>query len=342
MNYIGSKKSLTNFIFTAMETFISGKHQTNGTVTDLFSGTGTVAKEFKRRGYNVNGNDLQYYSYASLKHYLENNSEPQFEQFDTNPFTILNKLEGVEGFIYNNYSIGGTAGTEYERLYFSDTNARKIDAARIQLEQWKNNQMITEGEYFYLLASILESADKVANTTSVYISFLKQLKRTALEPFTVTPVETIIHEPAGAYKTYNMDASKLASETTGNILYLDPPYNNRKYSKYYHLLETIARYDNPEIRGKTGVRVDSNHPSPYSNATKAEIVLKNIVETANYQYIFLSYNDEGLIPFDSIETIMRDNGEYSLASVEYKRYKADTKRNNKKDTVVEYLHCLQK
>lgn len=39
-----------------------------------------------------------------------------------------------------------------------------------------------------------------------------------------------------------------------DILYLDPPYNERQYAPKYHILETIAKWDNPKIQGITGMK----------------------------------------------------------------------------------------
>jgi adenine-specific DNA-methyltransferase len=46
----------------------------------------------------------------------------------------------------------------------------------------------------------------------------------------------------------------LIEKISGDILYLDPPYNQRQYATNYHMLKTIAKYDNPIIHGKTGLR----------------------------------------------------------------------------------------
>ena len=56
------------------------------------------------------------------------------------------------------------------------------------------------------------------------------------------------------HQVFNEDINKLASRVEGDILYLDPPYNHRQYATNYHLLETVAKYDDPKIYGKTGLR----------------------------------------------------------------------------------------
>ncbi len=76
----------------------------------------------------------------------------------------LNNQAPVEGFIFNEYCIGGIA----RRQYFSDANGKRIDAIRQKIEEWKSKKMVSQNQYYFLLASLLESADKVANTASVY------------------------------------------------------------------------------------------------------------------------------------------------------------------------------
>jgi adenine-specific DNA-methyltransferase len=48
-------------------------------------------------------------------------------------------------------------------------------------------------------------------------------------------------------KVYNSDINELIKTTSHDVVYLDPPYNERQYSANYHVLETIAKYDNPQI-----------------------------------------------------------------------------------------------
>ena len=45
----------------------------------------------------------------------------------------------------------------------------------------------------------------------------------------------------------------MAPKEEYDVVYLDPPYNNRQYSKNYHVLNYLARYEDMELRGKTGL-----------------------------------------------------------------------------------------
>lgn len=143
-------------------------------------------------------------------------------------------------------------------------------------------------------------------------------------------------------KVYNEDISELIKNVSGDILYLDPPYNARQYCSNYHLLETIARYDNPEIKGKTGLRDYADQKSVFCIKNKVADAFNELIKNAKFKYIFLSYNNEGLMSFDTIEKIMRKYGKYKVYMQQYRRFKADNARDCKSDSTIEYLHCLVK
>ena len=246
----------------------------------------------------------------------------------------MNNLKPIKSKIFINYAPSGGN----ERQYFSDYNAMKIDAIRLKIEEWKNNQFINDNEYFFLLASLLESADKVANTASVYGAFLKHIKKSAQKEIILKPTEF----DCGNTKSliFNEDANNIITKIKGDILYLDPPYNSREYGANYHLLNTIALYDDFTPKGKTGLR--EYNKSNWCKKDKVYKELETLIKNANFKFIFLSYNDEGLLSLKQIKEIFESQGKYSLKNKTYKRFKADNNRFNKKDETTEYLHILIK
>lgn len=332
MNYIGSKYSLISFIQDTISQVTNYQNNSGLTFCDLFAGTGIVGATYRKNGWKVISNDIQYYSYILNKHYIEN-SPP----IDISLIEELNGLEGIDGFIYNNYCQGSGSG----RNYFTDYNGRKCDAIRVQLEKLYNTKQISESEYIFYLASLINSIDKYANTASVYSAFLKHIKKSAERKFILEPLQ-IVDGIKGM--VYNKDANELCREIKGDVLYLDPPYNNRQYYSNYHILETIARYDNPELYGTTGLRKNDNLKSKFCSKRTVEETFEDLIKNANFKYIFLSYNNEGLMDLDTIKRIMSKYGEYGFYTQQYKRFKADKEENRNilTSSTLEYLHFFNK
>lgn len=346
MNYIGSKYSLLDFLEEAVNKCEITKIEP--VFCDIFSGTGIVAKKFKEEGYKVIANDIEEFSYALINHYVKNSKEIEIKEY----IQKLNKLAGIKtGFVYNNYCPSGAKskatkntknGTEHiDRKHFTDQNGMIIDEARDLIDQWLKVGEINQEQFNYLLAIILEAADKVANTTSVYGAFLKDFKASSSRKIKFKDLEYEITETT--HLVYKEDVNNLIKHIKGDILYLDPPYNNRQYGANYHVLNTIALNDSPEIKGVTGMReyVSSN----WCKKNKVAIEFEELIKNAKFEYILLSYNNEGLMSFNQIKKIMEKYGEYSVISQGHQRYKSDSESDERKykaKSVVEYIHILKK
>lgn len=330
MNYIGSKNKLSVFLKKSIHGVV-GNDLTNKTFCDIFAGTGAVARSFKTQVKQIISNDLEFYAFVLNKNYIENHKEIIGVEKYINE---LNNLKLKQGFIYKNYCLGG--GTN--RQYFSDENGLKIDTIRQKIEHWKNKQEINDNLYFFLLASLLESADKVANTTSVYGAYLKHLKKRAQQNLIL--ISAIFELNDNEHQVFNEDSNQLIKKIEGDILYLDPPYNQRQYGSNYHLLNTIAKYDEFTPKGVSGLReyVGSSYCRKRTVVNSFEDLIKN----AQFKHIFLSYSNEGLMEGEIIRKIMQKYGKYDLVATEYQRFKADKNRFNKEGKTTEYLHILEK
>lgn len=333
MNYIGSKYSLLPFIESTISAVV-GSDLHDKVFCDIFAGTGIVGRTFKPRVRKVIANDWEYYSYVLNRNYIGNHIKlDEEDKF----LSELNNLDGVgDGFIYKNYCCGSGSG----RQYFSDDNGKKIDAVRRRIEIWKNTGEISEDMYFFLLASLLESADKLANTASVYGAFLKHLKSSAQKPITIEPAVYSIN--SNTHDVYCCDANELVKKIEGDILYLDPPYNSRQYGANYHLLNTIAEYKPFTPKGKTGLREYCR--SRYCGKRTVLSTFEDLLKNAQFKYIVLSYNNEGLMSMEDIESTMSKYGHYEIFSKEYHRFRADKEENRHHlaGSTTEYLHILKK
>ncbi len=355
MNYIGSKYSLIHFL----EKGILRKIDSNCRIFfDVFAGTGTVGWHFKQKGFQIIANDIQYYAYCLNQALVGVNRPLEFSGilkelkvtqtalfYDAVDVVLeyLNGLKGKSGFIYRNYCPAGTTNSEFKRQYFSNENGKRCDAVRMQIESWREAGKLTEDEYFYLLASLIDAADKVANTASVYGAFLKHIKKSAMKLLRLERLS--VFESDVEHEVHNCEGSLLVEETPCDILYMDPPYNHRQYCANYHVLETIARYDNPELRGVTGLRPYDGQKSFFCVKKRVLPAFEEVVRKTLARYVFLSYNSEGIMQKDEILSTMEKYGEVELLTQDYSRFRADTDRENrvyKADRVEEYLFCLKK
>ncbi len=327
MHYIGSKEKLIPFLKKEIRSScgdLEGK-----TFFDLFAGTGTVSRSFCNEGLHVSANDIEYYSYIINHAYLKTDSLIDYQQ----QLESLNALKEEAGLIHEYYALGGGE----ERNYFSNENAKKIDIIRKTIELWYQNKIINKERYYLLLATLIESVTYISNTASIYSAFLKTLKKTAQLPLELKALH--VNSSRVKHNIYNKDANSLIKDISGDILYLDPPYNLRQYGANYHILNTIAHYKPFKPKGKTGLR--DYYSSPYSRKKDAYKSLKNLLKSAKFSHIFLSYSSDGIIDNEEIKKVMLKLGEYHQVSQEHKKFncKNSKTKNNK---VVEYLHILHK
>lgn len=331
MNYIGSKLKLSSFIFDEVKNTIKIDLK-DCIFCDLFSGTSIIARTFKPFVKQIISNDIEFYSFVLAKNYIENNLDESRANWLIEELNQVILKISLRGFIYDNYS-------EFaNRQYFTNENAIRIDTARANIEEWLKSSYINNQEYYFLLASLLESADKLANTASVYGAFLKKIKKSALKDLVIEKAEFLPTNQNNL--VFNKNANELIKTIKGDILYLDPPYNSREYGANYHLLNTIAKYDDFIPKGKTGLRDYTR--SNWCKKAKVYDELEELIKNANFKYVFLSYNDEGLLSLDDIKNIFSKYGKYSYVSIDYQRFKSDNKREQKQNKTIEYLHILNK
>lgn len=322
MRYIGSKVNLLEEIDSLLSKHITGKEQS---FVDLFAGTNVVGQYFKPR-YQIISNDLLEFSHAIAKGTIELNVAPDFTGLQeigiSDPFQYLQSydLKDYEGdFVTFNYSPAGPEG----RMYFTVENAKRIDFARNTIDNWIQCEMISEGEFYYLLDSILQAIPFVSNIAGVYAAYLKHWDKRAYKPLELIPSEIIDNDCNN--KAYRQDAVQLVKELEGDILYIDTPYNSRQYSTNYHVLETIARNDSPDIHGITGQRNEDNARSDFAMKRAATKAMKDLVSDLNFSHVIVSYSTDGIIPFEDILNIFKEvavNNEVEVKKIPFRKYKS--------------------
>ena len=313
MRYIGSKNRILDFIDEIIINTYGD--YSDAKIADLFSGTGCVGEMFKNKGAKVISNDYMHFSYALQIVKIKSNSLPHgyLETID-----LLNSLEGQEGFFYREYT---EKGNEH-RNYFSGENAKKIDAICMYLDNQFHRGNINEDEFYVYKASLIDAITKVSNTSGTYGSFLKiddkrKFKNLLLEPQTVI-------DNSKVNECFCEDVRQAITHVDGDILYLDPPYNNRQYPPYYHILETATLYDEPDIYGKTGRRHYEEKISPFCIKDKAISSMVAIVKEAAFKHIYISYSTDGIMPYKILCNELEKYGTVKTFFKPYRRYKANS------------------
>lgn len=340
MRYIGSKTNLLSNIQEVIEDNVSEEIDV---FLDLFSGTGVVGEYFKKK-YQILSNDNLYFSHIIQRAKIANNSIPDFAGLRSigidEPLTYL-ETEPIEitddFFITCNYS----PYKECERMYFTVENASRIDFIRQTIRSWKENGLINDNEFAYILAILIEAVPYISNISGTYGAYLKHWDKRALAKLTLRGIDVIDNKRHNV--CYNLDANELIKQVSGDMLYIDTPYNGRQYISNYHLLETIALYDNPEIYGKTGLRPYQDVKSKYCMKKTVSKVFEDIIENADFKHIVISYSSDGLLSKTELESIVCKHGvpeSYRIYKIPYRKYKSKHKQNSSE--LFEYIIYIKK
>ncbi|HIP12473.1 MAG TPA: DNA adenine methylase [Arcobacter sp.] len=334
MRFIGNK----DLIITDIWDLLNQKGLINKDLTffDAFCGTGAVSDALKD-SFNIISNDMLTWSVTYTKGRVNGNN-CNFNTLGFNPIDFFNLTNSkIEGFFFQNYSPGNS-----KRMYFSSENAGRIDYFRVTIEEWKKKGLLTENEYAFLLASLIESISFVANTAGVYGAFLKHWDPRALKAIIFRGV-SFKEEKKYDSKVLNDKLENIISDVKCDVLYLDPPYTQNQYGTQYHLLETLILYDNPKISPITGSRSTTSMRSDWSKEYKTHILFDEIISKTKAKYILFSYSQDGLMSKSFIEASLKRYGKietYVCKKISYKKYK-NFKSKGKKDHF-EYLFFVEK
>ena len=355
MRYIGNKTRLLGFI----RRVIRARGIAPGRAVDPFSGTASVARALKRWGFAVTAGDIMHYGYVFARAYVETIRTPSFASLSTTlgstaptvrqVLDFLSRIPLEPSFLHEHYTPGGDAGSAHGRMYFTPYSAQRIDSARVRIEEWRRAGLLDDDAYYTLLASIIEGADRIANTTGVYAAFVKTWQPNALRTFRLRSPRLVGGNSCHALQGDALDVVRDAGDF--DLLYLDPPYNARQYPGYYHIPELLATgwFDSPvETRGKAGLIEDRHKRSDWSSSRRSEAAFEELLATARCRHVVMSYNAEGIISEQTIERLMKKygrSGTYRRYQQTYRRYRSDSERDTRRyggRAVAEYLYCVSR
>ncbi len=308
--YLGNKYRLLSFI----KNIVEQECENVQTVVDIFAGTGAVASAFQDR--QLITNDIMYSNYIC-----------NYAWFSPEPYDKI-KLETI----IDNYNSMQISEENYMTRNFADTyfcyeDCAKIGFIRENIEYKYAQDEINFRERALLITSLLYAMDKIAKTCGHYDAYRQGVTYDLhLEMHLPVASET---NHAGN-QCFNVDSNGLAKELTADLVYIDPPYNSRQYCDAYHLLENVARWEQPEVFG-IARKMDRTHLKSRYCTREAAAAFEDLINNLQCRYILLSYNNmatkgndrsNAKISDEEILRILKNKGEVKVFSEEYKAFSA--------------------
>lgn len=365
--YIGNKRRLLPFIENAFLNILE-EDKNIKTALDLFAGSGSVSRLLKTLNLKVYSNDWEYYSYILNYAHICINEKDVKNMFKhtggvENTINIINNIETIndkDRYISKYYAPldDNKPDLKNERLFYTQYNATRIDIIRHNIEELYKNKAINKKEYYYLLASIIYEGATHTNTSGVFKAFHsgfggrnKDALKRILSPISLK--ELSLYDGIKG-EVSMLDANEYVLKNKDkhfDLVYLDPPYNQHQYGSNYHLLNTIALWDKPEINreiyingkktDKGGIRKDwIKTKSDYCYKKTAKDAFKNLIDNINASHIVMSYSTDGIIDYDDLISILESKGKLKIVTSEYTKYRGAKRSVINKTKNVEYLFIV--
>ncbi len=304
IKYIGSKRALLRHILAA----ISAIGPAGSTVADLFSGTARVGHALKGVGYRVVANDHNAYAAALATCYVQADRERWAEKLPA-ILADLARLPGRTGYFTETFCV--------RSRFFQPKNGERVDAIREAIAS-----MGAEPELeAILLVSLMEAADRVDSTAGLQMAYMKRWAPRAYNDLELRSPALLPRPEAGPCQALMGDAEEIAGTIEADIAYLDPPYNQHAYLANYHVWETLVRWDKPDVYGIACKRVDvQSRKSAFNARGGIGPALARTIAALRAPSLVVSFNNEGYLARDVIETMLATRGYVRVIELDHARY----------------------
>lgn len=335
--YIGSKSRLINQIATYI-----GPPKQGAFFVDAFCGTGVVAEAAADLGWNVRINDSLYSAVISAGARLISADQAAFKKLGgyTNAIAKLNAAKPKHGFMWREYSPASADTCGLERRYFTQENAARIDAIRALIADWVGSGTIDDMEERLLIADLFSALNRVANIAGTFGCFLSKWTSQSQD---IIAMRCRNLKKRGVHVEATVGDVFDVPNTVHDLVYLDPPYTKRQYASYYHILETVAMGDEPEVEGVAGLRPWKNLASDFCYKTRALQTLSRLVHSLKAQKVLLSYSSEGHICMQDIEFELSKIGTFTMNPLGViGRYRPNKVASSTASDVSEFLVAVER
>ncbi len=304
IKYLGSKRALLDPIAAAVRALLPE----GGHVCDLFSGTARVGHALKGAGFQVWSNDHNAYAHALATAYVQVDRDVWADRAEA-VLADLSATPPAAGWF--------TRAFCEDARYFTPGNGARIDAMRDRIEA-----MGLEPELKAIaLVSLMEAADRVDSTAGLQMAYMKSWAARALKPLTLRMPALQPAVAAGRCQATQADALEIASAFDGELVYLDPPYNQHSYLGNYHVWESLILWDRPETYGIANKRIDvKTRKSAFNSRPGIGPALQAVIEAIRAPNLIVSFNDEGYLSRDQLVEMLSARGHVQVMEIPRPRY----------------------
>ena len=301
--------------------------------------------------FKIINNVIHEFSYENLillKQLYENTPYTGHYTDSIKCFSNLEKIysqEFYDGLNHKEYYM--LFSLNYAMPYFSLNQALYIDSFRYAIEKMKNSKEINNTEYYVYLSlliyalecSVTSIGDHFAQPQIFKLSSEKKYKK-GLEKLILkkrTNLHDVMMEKQQEFnnievpnynlnnKCFNMDCIELLKNKDimkdVDVIYMDPPYTNAHYSRFYHILETLINYNYPKLE-YNGRYSNDRYQSPFCQKKQAKKEFEKMIKLCAEQNkkIIISYSDtkQCLINYEDIKSIC--NANYKKVNIEKINY----------------------
>jgi adenine-specific DNA-methyltransferase len=297
IKYMGSKKPIINFIVSNIEEI----HLEGKPICDLFSGSCSISAALRKK-FDFISNDIQEYSSIFAQTYFSDLSKYKFKDIEQdikkNAVVHLNYFKANYKSYFYDYTLIKDLETyqkvelsqrklieikfdhdyhlfvkHYSGTYWSFEQCTWIDAIRKSAEKYKEEKI-----YYAILSSLMYAMSYSTQSTGHFAQYRDGNSVEAMNNIIIYRLKNVYDlfskKLEELVNTLDNHLKKITTSTLpfekclfnlpqNSTVYADPPYASVHYSRFYHVLETLVKYDYPELEFKGRYRGD-RHQSPFS------------------------------------------------------------------------------